>query len=140
MGTKESTLLYRWFDQVWNKNDENAIGLLMTDHADFQGIETKSGTKGAPAFKLFFQDFTTQFHNIHIEVEEVISEGEMEAARTVITAKHAATGKDVVIPGLCMVKVESGQIAQAWNSYDFLSMHQQLGGKLVSATDSQFQQ
>lgn len=133
MRTKESTLLYRWFDQVWNQNDENAIERLMTDDADFQGIQNDGGTKGAPAFKLFFRDFTAQFHNIQIDVEDVLSQDDMEAARTVIYATHTATNKDIVVPGICMIKVESGKIGQAWNSYDFLSMNQQLGQKLVPA-------
>jgi predicted ester cyclase len=123
----QSTLLYRWFDQVWNKNDENAIGRLMTDDAEFYGIVTTDNAKGAPGFKLFFKDFTAQFHDIRIDVEDVISEDDMECARTVITATHTASKKVVIVPGLCMIKVESGKIAQAWNNYDFLSMREQLG-------------
>jgi ketosteroid isomerase-like protein len=132
MRAKESTLLYQWFDQVWNQNNEDAIGYLMTDTADFQGIDP-SLPKGASGFKLFFKDFTTLFNDIKIDVEDVVSQDDMESARTVIYATHAATGKSVVVPGICMIKVESGKIGQAWNSYDFLSMQEQIGNKLVPA-------
>jgi predicted ester cyclase len=130
----QSTLLYRWFDQVWNQNNEDAIDLHMTPVAEFHGIITKEKTRGAPGFRLFFKDFTAQFHNIRIEVEDVISEDDMECARTVIYATHTASNKSVVVPGICMVKVESGKIAQAWNNYDFMAMYEQLGQKMVPAT------
>ncbi|WP_342085074.1 ester cyclase [Dyadobacter sp. OTU695] len=128
-----STVLYQWFEQVWNQNSEDAIGRLMTQTADFQGIETEGNLKGAPGFKLFFRAFKAQFDPVRITVEDVVSQDDMEAARTVITATHVATNKIVVVPGICMIKVDNGKIAQAWNSYDFLSMHEQLGKKLVDA-------
>ncbi|MDQ6478065.1 ester cyclase [Dyadobacter sp. LHD-138] len=127
----QSSLLYRWFDQVWNQNDENAIDRLMANDAEFHGIVTENNTKGVPGFKLFFRDFTSRFHNITIDVEDVVSEDDMESARTLITATHTASNKVVVVPGICMIKVESGKIAEAWNHYDFLSLHEQLGQKLV---------
>lgn len=129
----QSTLLYRWFDEVWNQSKKDAIDLLMTVNAEFYGIVTENNLKGAPGFKLFFEEFTGQFHNIRIDVEDVVSEDDMECARTVITATHTASNKVVIVPGLCMIKVESGKIAQAWNNYDFLSMQEQLGQKLVPA-------
>jgi len=128
----QSTLLYNWFEDVWNKNDENAIPKLMSDEADFHGIDTDSGSKGAGGFKLFFREFSRQFTNIRIDVEDVISEDDMESARTVIYANHAETGKPISFSGICMVRVEDGKIAEAWNSYDFLSVHLQLGQRLVA--------
>lgn len=128
-----STLLYQWFDQVWNQNREDAIDRLMTDTADFQGIETEDELRGAAGFKLFFRAFKAQFDPVKIKVEDVVSQDDMEAARTVITATHVATNKTVVVPGICMIRVESGKIAQAWNSYDFLSLNMQLGKRLVDS-------
>ena len=128
-----STLLYNWFEEVWNRNDENAIDKLMTEDAAFSGIETGEGAKGASGFKLFFRDFTKQFHDINIVVEQVVSENDMESARTVIYATHAESGRSIVVPGICMIRVSNGKIAEAWNNYDFLSLSQQIGQKLVPA-------
>ena len=127
----QSTLLYNWFEEVWNKSNENAIDQLMTDKAEFYGIETDNTAKGASGFKLFFRDFSNQLKNIRIDVEDVISQDDMESARTVISAIHRETNKTINFPGICMVRVENGKIAEAWNSYDFLSMYLQLGKKLV---------
>jgi uncharacterized protein (TIGR02246 family) len=128
MRKKETTLLYKWFNRVWNDNNEAAIAELMTDDAQFQGIDD-SLPKGVVGFQTFFRIFTAQYHNIRIEVEDVISQDDMEAARTVIYAIHAETQKPVVVPGLCMIRVESGKIAEAWNSYDFASVDEQVGNK-----------
>jgi ketosteroid isomerase-like protein len=128
MRIKESSLLHQWFDEVWNKNNEDAIALLMSDDAAFQGLD-ESLPKGAPGFRTFFKQFTNQFHEINIEVEDVVSQDDMEAARTTIYAIHAETGKPVVVPGLCMARIEEGKIAEAWNSYDFSTLDEQVGKK-----------
>ena len=132
MRNTQSTLLYHWFEEVWNRDNEDAIEKLMTETAEIHGIETEDNAKGASGFKVFFRAFSTNFKNIKIDVEDVVSQDDMESARTVIHAIHAETGKAVTFPGICMVRVEGGKIAEAWNSYDFLSLHFQLGQRLVA--------
>lgn len=133
MRNAQSTLLYKWFDEVWNKADENAIYRLMTNESKAHGIVKSDQPGGADGFKAFFKDFMSQFHNIKIDVEEVVSQDDMESARTTVSAIHTASNKSVEFSGMCMVRIQDGKIAEAWNNYDFLSMHQQLGQKLVPA-------
>ena len=61
----------------------------------------------------------------------MICQDDMESARTKVSAVHTASGKDVEFSGICMIRIDNGKIAEAWNNYDFLTMHQQLGQKLV---------
>jgi ketosteroid isomerase-like protein len=129
----ESTLLYKWFNEVWNKSNENAIGELMTDDAEFDGVEKDSNARGSSGFKIFFREFTSQFHDISVVVEDVVAQGDMESARTIFSITDTQTNKAVTLSGICMIKVRDGKIAQAWNSYDFLSLSLQLGKKLVPA-------
>ena len=131
MRNVQSTLLHRWFDEVWNKDDENAIDKLLTVDAEAHGILTEGQPKGAEGFKLFFKDFRSQFHDVKIDVEDVISQDDFESARTTVTAIHTETKKPVTFSGICMVRVEDGKIAEAWNQYDFLNLYQQLGQKLA---------
>ena len=136
MRNVHSTLLYRWFDEVWNRNDENAIDKLMTADSKAHGIITEGQPTGAEGFKLFFKDFNHQFNNIKIAVEDVIAQDDMEAARTTVTAVHTETNQPVQFSGICMVKLENGKIAEAWNNYDFLNMYQQLGQELSPISTS----
>lgn len=127
----QSTLLYKWFNEVWNQNDEEAIDKLMASDAKAHGILTDNDPRGAEGFKLFFNDFKKQFHSIKIDVEDVICEDEIESARTTVSAIYTSSGKHVTFSGICMVRVAGGKIAEAWNNYDFLNLYQQLGQKLM---------
>lgn len=131
MRNLQSTLLYRWFDEVWNKGDENAIDQLMTSDSKAHGIITENQPKGAEGFKIFFNDFKRQFQDIRIDIDDVISQDDIESARTTVSAVHTETGKRVTFAGMCMVRVADGKIAEAWNNYDFLNLYEQLGLKLT---------
>ena len=120
------TVLYKWFNEVWNKNDVSAIEKLMTPDALAHGILDDSQPKGAEGFQLFFKSFTNEFADIKIELEEIIAQDDMECARTVVKGMHRITGKPIEFSGICMVRTKDGKIAEAWNNYDFLQMHQQL--------------
>ena len=118
MRNVQSTLLYRWFDEVWNRDDENAIAKLMTEDSKIHGIFTDDRPNGAEGFKLFFNNFRSQFHDVKIKVDDVVSQDDIESARTTITAIHTESEKPVYFSGICMVKISDGKIAEAWNSYD----------------------
>jgi predicted ester cyclase len=126
------TLCYRWFHEVWNQKKEQAIDQLLSHDCFAHGINSEDGPKGIEGFKLFYHDFQSQFENIQINVLDVIAQDDMECAHTEVTAIHEKTGKPVKFSGLCLIKIENGKIAEAWNQYDFLSMHQQLGQTLTS--------
>jgi predicted ester cyclase len=133
MRNTNSTLLHRWFEEVWNQDQENLIETLMTSDAETHGIVSPGQPKGAPGFTIFYRGFREQFEDIRIDIKDVISQDDMECALTDVTAKHRETGKEVNFSGLCMVRVRDGKIAEAWNHYDFLNMHQQLGQVLTSS-------
>jgi hypothetical protein len=93
MRNTKSTLLNRWFEEVWNQNREGSIDELMTTESHAHGILEAGGPKGAAAFKVFYQGFKEQFDNIHVAIEDVISQDNMECALTNVTAIHRETGK-----------------------------------------------
>ena len=131
MRNAQSTLVYKWFDEVWNKNNENAIDNLMANESKHRGIMPEDQANGVDGFKVFFNDFRSQFHNIEVEVEDVISQDDIECARTTVTAIHTESKKAVKFSGMCMIKISEGKITEAWNNYDFLNLYQQLGQKLT---------
>jgi len=131
MRNAQSTFLYKWFDEVWNKSDENAIDRLMANDTRAHGILTEDQPSGAEGFKIFFKDFKNRFHDIRIDVDDVISQDDIESARTTVSAIHTKTGKNVTFSGICMARIVDGKIAEAWNNYDFLNLHEQLGQTLT---------
>ena len=123
----KNTLCYHWFKEVWNEGQEQAIEKLLSHNCFAHGINEEDGPKGVEGFKAFYQNFKKQFQDIHINVLDVISQDDMECAHTEVTAIHSETGKPVKFSGLVLARIENGKIAEAWNHYDFLNMHQQLG-------------
>jgi ketosteroid isomerase-like protein len=108
----------------------------MTNEAIAHGIPAPGELKGPAGFKVFFRDFRNQFENIQIEVKDVIKQDDMETAHTVVTAIHKETGREVSFTGLCLVRIENGKIAEAWNEYNFMSMNQQLGYVLTPLAEA----
>ncbi|MCW3107075.1 MAG: hypothetical protein JWQ09_1581 [Segetibacter sp.] len=128
MRNTNSTLQYKWFNEVWNNGNESAINDLMTEDAIAHGLTDQ---RGPEAFKTFYNNFKKQFSNIDIEVEDVVVQDDMEVSRCKVKAIETATGKPVEFSGTCMTQIKDGKIAEAWNHFDFLSMYQQLGHTLT---------
>lgn len=129
------TILERWFEEVWNKGRESAIDEMAAPNVVGHGLLDADGNEvhNVAGFKVFYEQFRSAFPDIHVKVEKTVSEGDMIAARCLVTATHsghgigkAPTNKPVKFTGMCMVRVKDGKIAESWNNFDFLAMQQQL--------------
>lgn len=133
MRDKTSTLTHRWMEQVWNNGHEPAIDEMLDDNAIVHGIEGIN-EKGPQGFKVFYRNFREQFPTIHVEVEHVITEDDYEVSRCTVDGVNA-NGQDVHFTGMTYVQIRDGKIIEAWNSFDFLAMYQQLGFKMSPAEE-----
>jgi steroid delta-isomerase-like uncharacterized protein len=129
-------LVRRWFEEVWNKGRVEAIDELFAPDGIAHGLAGADGAplRGPEGFKPFFHAFKGAFPDIEVVVEDVIAEGDKVAARCTVRAKHqghtlgfAATQRPIEIDGICIARWRDGQIVEAWNNFDFMTMYQQLG-------------
>ena len=122
------SILKVWFEEVWNQGREDAIDELSHVDTKGHGIAGPGGNEleGTEAFKVFYRDFRSSFSNIHVEVEDTVSEGDKTVARCLCTAVQTSSGKPVRFTGQCMARVQDGKIIEVWNNFDFLTMNQQL--------------
>ena len=136
MSEENKTLTYRWFEEVWNKGNSDAIGELVTDDLVIHGLSDADGNPIAnlDAFRSFHQQFRGAFPNINVVVEDAIAEGDKVVARCSVQGKHtgdslglAATNADVDFSGVAIVRIYNGKIVEAWNNFDFMRMNKQLG-------------
>jgi predicted ester cyclase len=125
-----TTVLYKWFDQVWNNGRREAIDEMTTSDVIANGLGPEGRLRGVESFKAFYDDFKSRLTNIKVTVENVVAEGNMETALCNVTATDIASGKNVEFTGICMAKIANGKISEAWNNYDFLKMYEQLGYSL----------
>jgi steroid delta-isomerase-like uncharacterized protein len=130
------TILEHWFEEVWNKRNADAIDQFWVGDRPVHGL---AGTHGGQvdskvAFRTFHRNFSSAFPDLHVRVEQTVSEGDMTVARVLVTGTHAGeglrvppTGKPVRISGMCMVRVKDNHVVESWNNFDFLSMYEQIG-------------
>ena len=128
-------MVRRWFEEVWNQGREETIDELFAADGVAHGLSEEGvQVRGPEAFKPFVRNLRGALPDIHVRVEEILSEGDMVAVRVVAEGTH--TGEDLGVPpsgrrvrisGIIMLRVRGNQIAEGWNSWDQLGMLQQIG-------------
>jgi steroid delta-isomerase-like uncharacterized protein len=136
MSEENKAFVRRWFEEVWNKGREEAIDEMFAADGVAHGLSGADGEplRGAADFKPFFRTFREAFPDVEVVVEDTVSEGDKVAARCTVRGRHrgdtlgyAATQLPTEFTGMCIVRVHNGKIIEAWNNFDFMAMHQQLG-------------
>ena len=91
--------------------------------------------RGIEEAKQLVDMYKTAFPDMSATVEDVIAEGDKVVSRVTIRGTHQGAGEEFVPPtgrrievqGLSLHRIEDGKIVEEWNSYDNLSILQQLG-------------
>jgi steroid delta-isomerase-like uncharacterized protein len=142
MSAENIQVVQRWFDEVWNNGNIEAIDELFAADGVAYGLgEAGKDVRGAQGFKPFVQRIRGAFPDFHITVDDTISEGDKIAARFSATMTHTgddlgfpATGKQVTVSGMSFTRIQNGQIVEGWNNWDIYGMMQQLETEPQKAT------
>jgi steroid delta-isomerase-like uncharacterized protein len=102
---------------------------------DFVWHEPDGDIQGYEQAKQFVSTFFKGFPDINITVDDVIGEGDQVVSRYTIRGTHQGeteefgppTGKQMELKGITIHRFEDGKIVEEWESYDNLSVLQQLG-------------
>ncbi len=139
---KNSELVTKWYEEVWNKKREDAIDELLAKDCITHGLVDDAGNEivGPEKFKELHRKFVRSFPDVSITVEDMVSEGDKVAARATVRLSHtgenfhvsaekslAPSGKIIEFSGLTITTIRNGQIAEGWNSFDFLRLYTELG-------------
>jgi predicted ester cyclase len=123
----------RWFKEVWDDGDESAIDRLMHPDALVHGLGA-TPIRGPEQFKPFFRVFHRALGDLKIDIARTVVQGDTCAVHCRVVARHVgpdlggpATGAPVDFWGITILRVENGRIVEGWNSFDFLTMYQQIG-------------
>lgn len=106
--------------------DTHAEDVLLHDHdEEFHGVEAAINHQ-----RTLFEAFP----DMEYIPEDLLAEDDLVAARWAITGTHEgqfqgipSTGEEIDIPGCGVVRIQHGEIAEVWLSYDRLGLMQQLG-------------
>jgi steroid delta-isomerase-like uncharacterized protein len=134
MSEANKHLLRRWFEQVWNQKSEAAIDEMFSKNGKSHGFpEADSVLTGPESFKAVHRTFCGAFPDIHVDIKDIIAEGDRVAVRWRVSATHGgdhlgfpATGKKATLDGSTFVTVKDNEIMDGWNQMDLQALMQRL--------------
>ncbi|HKN81980.1 MAG TPA: ester cyclase [Pyrinomonadaceae bacterium] len=136
MSEENKKLVRRWFEEVWNKGRADAIEEMFDENGIAHGLadDPSQPIRGPRDFRPFHTVFREAFPNMTIVVEDMIAEADKVAARCSVRGKHEgdfmgreATQSPVEFTGIAIVRIDNGKIIEAWNNFDFMTLHKQVG-------------
>jgi steroid delta-isomerase-like uncharacterized protein len=127
-------LAQRWFEEVWNQGREGAIDeLLCADGVGFGLADTGTEVHGAEQLKPFVRNLRDAFPDLHITIEDMVSENDKVAVRFNLTGSHKGSGlgfpptdHKINVTGMTILQISQGKLRHGWNNWDQLGMMQQL--------------
>ena len=132
MSAENKALVRRWFEEVWNQGRVETIDEVFAADGVSHGLG--SDMRGPAEFKPFHAAYRQAFPDVHIDIEDMVAEGDKVAFRWTATGTHrghlmaiAPTGRASRFEGMGIVRLRHGQIVEGWNVYDQLGMFKQLG-------------
>jgi steroid delta-isomerase-like uncharacterized protein len=137
--TESTELCRRWFEEVWNRGQRDAIGEMLAPEAPIhEGSDTMIGADG---FYPFFDRMQSAFSKIRVTVHDTIAEGDRVCVRWSCSMTHTGdslgmppTGKQIAITGISIIRVADGQMAEGWQNWDMLGLMEQIRGVEKSPT------
>jgi predicted ester cyclase len=137
--SSNTEIVRRALEEPW-RNLDVLDELLSSDYTGYDPALPEP-VRGIQAAKDNIGMYRAAFEGAQITAREIIGEGELVASRWEASGRHtgeilgvAPTGRDVVVSGLTMSRLEGGKIIEEWTNWDTLGMLQQIGA--VSAPAS----
>jgi steroid delta-isomerase-like uncharacterized protein len=136
----------RWFEEVWNQGSEATIDELFSAEGVAHGLgDSEADVHGPAEIKPFVAHIRGSIPDVHIQVQDMLCEGDRVAIRVTLQGTHtgqglgvAPTGRRVSIQGIIIVRIVNGQIAEGWNSYDQLGLLRQVGALPAAGGQDRF--
>ncbi len=127
------SVIHRFYEQLINRADfQSAEDILADDFHDHDLSDIRIGTEG---LKSLLTMLTTAFPDIHVEIEDIVVEGDTAAVRLRVTGTQNGvlmgtippSGKHAVWSGMDFLKLSDGRIVERYGVRDRLGLMQQIG-------------
>ena len=120
-------------EEVLNKGNMQAVDELIApnfvEHNPFPGQ-----APGVEGLKQAMVALRQAFPDLHVTVDEMLSDGDKVVIRSTMKGTHKgtfmnipATGKQINVEGIDIVRISNGRAVEHWGVTDNLTMMQQLG-------------
>jgi steroid delta-isomerase-like uncharacterized protein len=125
-------LVRRFYGDVWNAHDRDAVAELLTEDFRFRGSLGRESV-GLAAFADYVDSVHESLGDYRCEIEELVSEGESAFARMSFSGVHRGlllgqppTGKRVSWAGAALFHASGGKLESLWVLGDLDSLRRQL--------------
>ena len=140
MHTANNVDVYRLVFDAVNRGDEAALDDLLTeDVLDHNPIPGQA--PGIPGFKQWLRYVRTAFPDVHVSVEDTVSQGDRVAGRVAWRGTHrgtllgiAGSGRPTEFTAIHIVRFENGKTAEWWGVADLLGALLQTGARITPPT------
>jgi steroid delta-isomerase-like uncharacterized protein len=124
----------RWFHEVWQKRNADAISSLLTPDAKGH-LEGGQEIVGPNEFIGFHRELLSAMPDMKLEVLRVLADGENVCLHWQITGTHAGhgfgmkpTGKELPFSGMSWFIVKDGRIVEGWDCWNQARMTATMAG------------
>lgn len=125
-------IVRRWIDLA-NANDFEALKDLWSPDCVVHPGADLDDVVGFDAFRALLESFYVGMPDVQVTFEDGVAAGDLVVGRTTSAGTHtgemlgyAATGRQVVFPGIQVYRVVDGQIVEEWFNDDLFALTQQL--------------
>ncbi|HMB94147.1 MAG TPA: ester cyclase [Rhodothermales bacterium] len=133
MSVHNKTALRRLFEEGWNLGHMDVVNAILAP--DFVGHFLPPGVPAGPeGFCLYIAGFRTAFPDLHMQIDDMIAEGDTVAIRITFRGTHTGplmhippTNNEVTLGAMIIARFdENGHYVEGWGEHDKLSLMQQL--------------
>lgn len=129
---EESKEMLRRVVEGMNKHDQGAFEeLIAPNYVNHGFLGLPPGPEG---FKRAIAMFLDAFPDLHVEIEDVIAEGDKICSRGILQGTHkgmfmnvAPTGREVRVSYIDIWRAENSKFIENWVQIDMMGLLQQLG-------------
>ena len=133
MSIEENKKIVRRYQEIYNSNDLEALGEVVSDNILTPKI--MSGIpRGMEGAKAAHRIMLAGFPDYQTIIDDLVAEGDKVAARITMSGTHTGsfmgipgTGKHVSFTGMYIARIVDGKIVEHWGEEDGVSLLQQLG-------------
>jgi steroid delta-isomerase-like uncharacterized protein len=130
---KNNKVAEEMFGNAWNKGDLTVVDkLIAPDAYDHSPLASEKGSQG---FKKIITSFRASMPDLKMTIEDEVFAKDRVVHRWKVEGKHTgaplfgipASGKNIALTGITIVKVNDGKIVERWTQLDQFGLLKQLG-------------
>ncbi len=132
--TSPKAVALRWFEEVWQKRNANAIVEMLSPDAKGH-LEGGQEIVGPDEFLAFHRELIAAIPDITLEVLHVIAEGEYACTHWQVRGTHtgsgfglAPTGSGLPFTGMSLFRVQNGRIVEGWDCWNQAKVNATMAG------------